>query len=81
MSNQPKRLYRSTQDRILGGVCAGLAEYFNVDATIMRLLYLAITLITGGICVILYIILWVIMPEKPQFQPEEQLKDNDNEME
>lgn len=77
MNSKPKRLYRSVNNRILGGVCAGLADYFNVDPTIMRLLYIAITLITGGICIVLYILLWVIMPEKPQAS----LEDNTHEME
>ncbi len=77
MGNLSKRLYRSTQDRILGGVCADLAEYFNVDPTIMRLLYIAITLITGGICIILYLILWVITPEKPQQPIEHEQKFDD----
>ena len=60
-----KRLYRNTKERILGGVCSGLADYFNIDPTLMRLIYLAVTLLTGGAFVILYLILWIIMPEPP----------------
>lgn len=59
-----KRLYRSSKDRMLGGVCAGIADYFSVDPTIVRLLWVFITLASWGAGLILYIIAWVIIPEK-----------------
>jgi phage shock protein C len=62
---EPKRLYRSTKDRILGGVCGGIAEYFNVDPTIVRILWIFFTLLWGA-GLLLYIILWIIMPKKPE---------------
>lgn len=58
-----KKLYRS-DDRMLGGVCAGLAEYADVDSTVVRLLYAALTVFTAFSGIILYPILWIIMPEK-----------------
>ena len=58
-----KKLYRS-DDRMLGGVCAGLAEYADVDPTVVRLLYAALTVFTAFSGIILYPILWSIMPEK-----------------
>ncbi len=58
-----KKLYRS-DDRMLGGVCAGLAEYADVDPTVVRLLYAALTVFTAFSGIILYPILWIIMPEK-----------------
>lgn len=58
-----KKFYRS-DDRMLGGVCAGLAEYADVDPTVVRLLYAALTVFTAFSGIILYPILWIIMPEK-----------------
>lgn len=59
-----KKLYRSN-DRMLGGVCAGLAEYADMDPTVVRLIYAALTVFTAFSGVLLYPILWIIMPEKP----------------
>jgi phage shock protein C len=60
-----KRLQRSRTEKMIGGVCGGLAEYFSVDPTIVRILWVLITLL-GGAGIILYVILWVIMPlERP----------------
>ncbi len=58
----PKRLVRSQTDKKIAGVCGGIAEYFNVDATLIRLLFVLATLL-GGPGVIIYIVLWIIMPE------------------
>jgi phage shock protein C len=57
-----KRLYRSTKDRMIAGVCGGLAEYFDVDPVIMRVLFVVITL-GAGVGIIGYIILWIVVPE------------------
>lgn len=59
-----KKLYRSN-DRMLGGVCAGLAEYADMDSTVVRLIYAGLTVFTAFSGVLLYPILWIIMPEKP----------------
>ncbi|HHI02576.1 MAG TPA: PspC domain-containing protein [candidate division Zixibacteria bacterium] len=62
MSN--KKLYRSRVDCKIGGVCAGLAEYFNIDATIVRII--AILLIfADGVGIIGYLIAWIIVPRRP----------------
>ena len=58
-----KRLYRSKSERILGGVCGGIADYFNVDPTIVRLLWILITFMSFGAGVLAYIIAWFIIPE------------------
>jgi len=55
-----KRLYRSGKERILGGVCGGVAEYLNVDPTIIRLLWIVFGLTGAGI--LAYIIAWIIVP-------------------
>jgi phage shock protein PspC (stress-responsive transcriptional regulator) len=60
-----KRLYRSKTDRMIAGVCGGLAEYFNVDPVIIRIIAL-ILLLPGGLPgIIPYVILWIVVPEKP----------------
>lgn len=59
-----KRLQRSRTEKMIGGVCGGLAEYFNVDPTLLRILWVIVTL-AGGAGLLLYIILWVIMPLEP----------------
>lgn len=59
-----KRLYKSRNNREAAGVAGGLAEYFGVDATIVRILFVLAT-IAGGPGIILYIVLALIMPEAP----------------
>ncbi|MDI3518623.1 MAG: phage shock protein [Caldanaerobacter sp.] len=59
-----KRLYRSREQRIFGGVCGGIAEYFNVDVTLVRLICL-VTVIFGGGGLLFYLIAWIIIPENP----------------
>lgn len=56
-----KQLQRSTQNKVLGGVCAGLGHYFNLDPTIVRILFL-IALLGFGVGPLVYIILWIVMP-------------------
>jgi phage shock protein C len=60
-----KRLYRSSKDVKLGGVAAGLAEYFNIDPTIVRLLFLLLFVPSGGAVVPIYFILWMVVPRNP----------------
>ena len=59
-----KRLYRSRNDRTLAGVCAGIAEYFGWDPTLVRVAWVLLTLL-GGSGILLYLIMWVVMPEAP----------------
>jgi len=61
---QEGRLYRSGKDRILGGVCGGIAEYLGVDPVIIRLLWVAGSL-AWGFGILLYIICWIIIPRNP----------------
>lgn len=65
--NQVKRLYRSTRQKVIGGVCGGLAEYFEVDVVLIRLVVVLLALI-GGPGIIGYIIAWIITPEEPSGQ-------------
>lgn len=63
-SGQMKRLYRSRNNRMLAGVCGGIAEYSDVDPTVVRLLWLLMSLIWGA-GIIAYIVAWIIIPEEP----------------
>jgi phage shock protein C len=58
-----KKLYRDEHNKMVGGVCAGLAEYFNMDITAMRLIF-AFAVFAGGVSVVPYIILWIVVPRK-----------------
>lgn len=60
----PKRLMRSSTDKKLGGVCAGLADYFDIDPTLIRVIWLVLVFCAGG-GVLAYIILWIVLPLAP----------------
>jgi phage shock protein C len=57
----PARLYRSTSDRAIAGVCGGLAHYFNIDVALVRIAFIAFAL-AGGASLLLYIVLWIAVP-------------------
>jgi phage shock protein PspC (stress-responsive transcriptional regulator) len=61
-----KKLERSN-DRVLGGVCGGIAEYMDFDPVAVRLGYAALTLFTAFAGIPFYIVAWIIMPEKRSF--------------
>jgi len=56
-----KRLQRSRTEKMLAGVCGGLGEYFDIDPTIIRVLWVVVTLM-GGAGIVAYLILWVVVP-------------------
>lgn len=60
-----KRLYRSTSDKMVAGVCGGIAEYFQLDPTLVRLGYVFLTFFTAFAGVIAYFVMWIIIPKKP----------------
>jgi phage shock protein PspC (stress-responsive transcriptional regulator) len=60
----PKRLMRSSRDKKLGGVCAGLAEYFDLDPTIVRVVWL-LAFLCAGAGGLVYIVLWIVLPLAP----------------
>jgi len=64
----PKRLMRPRAGRKIAGVCAGFAEYFDLDATLVRLVWLVIV-IFGGTGLLAYVIGWIVMPEEPEVLP------------
>jgi phage shock protein PspC (stress-responsive transcriptional regulator) len=59
---QTPRLYRSSQDRVLGGVCAGIAEYFGRDIVLVRLAAVVLAVISGGVGVFAYLVAWALIP-------------------
>ena len=61
---QMRKLYRSRTERSIAGICGGLAEYFDSDPTMIRLLMLLLILF-GGLSIWAYIILWIVIPEQP----------------
>ena len=60
-AKRQKRLYRDPDNRVLGGVCSGIAAYFNIDPVIIRLIF--VVLIFSGVGALLYLVLWIITPE------------------
>ena len=59
-----RKLYRSKTNRQVAGVCGGLAEYFNLDATLIRVLFVLLAVL-GGSGVVLYVAMWIIVPKQP----------------
>jgi phage shock protein C len=59
-----RKLYRSSTNRKLAGVCGGLAQYFNIDATLIRVLFVLLAVL-GGSGLVLYLAMWIIVPQQP----------------
>jgi phage shock protein PspC (stress-responsive transcriptional regulator) len=59
-----KKLYRSRSDRMIAGVCAGLADYLELDPTIMRIAFAA-SIFLGSLGLWAYLIMWLVVPEEP----------------
>ena len=65
-----KKLYRSPSQKMLAGVCGGLAEYFDVDVTLVRLAFAAIGIMTAGVPMfVFYIVAWIVIPLAPASAP------------
>src|SRR5687768_13630579 len=60
-----QRLYRSRTDSVLGGVAGGVAEYLDADPSIVRIIWAILGIVTGGILIVLYIVMWIVVPEAP----------------
>ncbi len=63
MSTQNKRLYRSNKNRMIAGICGGLGDYFNIDPTIIRLIFVFGAFITGSGLFWAYLIMMIVVPE------------------
>ncbi|QIG44182.1 PspC domain-containing protein [Nocardioides anomalus] len=65
----PRRLVRRTDDKMLGGVCAGLADHFGIDPTLVRVLTVLVTVLGAGTVVIAYLAAWAIVPRDVDVDP------------
>lgn len=63
---EQKRLYRSTRNKMICGVCGGIAEYFNIDPTLVRLGVVLLSLTSWGTGILAYFICLVIIPDEPK---------------
>jgi phage shock protein C len=64
-----KVLVRSRDGRMLAGVCAGVAGYFGLDVTLVRVIWAVIAVITGGVGVLAYLVAWIIIPDEGPKSP------------
>jgi phage shock protein C len=64
LTKRTRRLYRSRRERMIAGVCGGLAEYFAIDPTFVRLLFV-ICVLLGGSAILAYLVLWLVVPLEP----------------
>jgi phage shock protein C len=60
-----RKLYRSRSDRKLAGVCGGLAEFFSLDPTLIRVLFVVLAL-AGGSGIVIYLVMWIMVPSQSQ---------------
>lgn len=79
------RLMRIEQDKVLGGVCSGIAQYLAMDVTLVRLVFVVLTILGVGATIPLYAILWIVLPstntpQLPNTNQQQQLKANFEEM-
>ena len=76
---EKKKLYRSTTDKKIAGVCGGVAEYFDIDVTLIRLAVALITLFSAGtIGLWIYIIAAIILPQNPGYTPYQDVNNQHN---
>ena len=62
MNDRPRRLQRNPDNKVIAGVASGVADFFGLDPTVVRVVW-ALTMLLGGLGVIVYIILWIVVPE------------------
>jgi len=65
MAPDTKKLYRSRANRMIAGVCSGLADFFGIDPTVVRLVFVAGTLLGFGSFILIYLVLFIVVPEEP----------------
>ena len=66
MSDARKGLQRSRDNRMIAGVCGGLAEWLGWDPTLVRVLYVVVSIATAFSGILVYLLMWVLMPERPE---------------
>lgn len=75
-----KKLYRSQENRVIGGVCGGLGEYFNIDPVLVRLIFVVLAL--NGLGILAYFVLWLLLPDESnkELAAEDLVRANLNDM-
>jgi phage shock protein PspC (stress-responsive transcriptional regulator) len=63
--NEPKKLYRSRDNRMVSGLCAGIGKYFGMDPTVVRVIVTIASILLGGLPAIIYLVLIMVVPEEP----------------
>ncbi len=74
---EKKKFYRSTTDKKIAGVCGGIAEYFDIDATLVRLIW-ACLIIFAGVGLWIYIIAAIVLPKNPGYTPYQDVNNQNN---
>jgi len=69
-----KKLYRSNNDKVIAGVCGGIADYFNIDSVWVRLIAILSVIFADGLGIVLYIIGWIIIPKNPAHKIQKNTK-------
>src|SRR6185312_1462849 len=67
-TKETKRLVRARKGRLLAGVCSGIAEYVGIDVTVIRLIFVAVGVVTFGLGVLIYLAAWIVIPEEGEDQ-------------
>lgn len=76
---EKKKIYRSTTDKKFAGVCGGIAEYLDVDATLIRLAVVLLSLFSVGTGILIYIIVAIILPQNPGYTPYQDVNGQNNQ--
>jgi phage shock protein C len=79
MSAEYRKLYRSHKERMIAGVCGGLGEYFGIDPTLVRLLFVVATLFGGPMGPLAYLIFMIVVPNEAEVQPSVPMENPDAE--
>ena len=69
MQTPTKKLYRSRKDRIISGVCAGLGDFFNMDPTVVRVIFVLGMILGFGSFAFIYLVMIFVVPEEPEVSP------------
>ncbi|HQD26793.1 PspC domain-containing protein [Methanoculleus thermophilus] len=70
-----KKLTRSRTDRWIAGICGGIGEYLEIDPNVIRVIWVIFTVVTGFVIgIVIYLLLWLILPESGQVRPTEVLE-------
>lgn len=79
MSAEYRKLYRSRKERMIAGVCGGLGDYFDIDPTLVRLLFVVATLFGGPMGPLAYLIFMIVVPNEVEVQPSVPMETEDTE--